>query len=266
MIALVRDISPNISDALRRTDGDPLPDLAGARREHAAYVAALRRLGADVRVVPGDPRSADACFIEDTAVVAGHTALLTRPGAPSRRGEVAEVERSLPGWLRRVGMRAPATLDGGDVLRVGRTLFVGRSRRTNAAGIDLLRRTFSPDGFTVRPVEVRDALHLKCHASAVGQERVLLARGFADPRIFEGVAEVIEVHPNEAYAANVVAIGRGVLVARGAPGVARHLSAVGFEPILLTMTEIARADGSLTCLSILLPEPEKRCPPSPVSD
>lgn len=264
MIALVREISPNISDALRRTDADPRPDLAGARREHAAYVAALRSLGAAVQVVPGDPSSADACFIEDTAVVGGHTALLTRSGAPGRRTEVCEVERALPGWLRRVVMRAPATLDGGDVLRVGRTLFVGRSERTNDVGIDVLRQAFSPEGFTVRPVEVRDALHLKCHASAVGDERVLLAHGFADPRIFDDIAEVIEVHPDEAYAANVVAIGRGVLVARGAPRVARHLSAAGFEPILLSMTEIARADGSLTCLSILLPEPEKPSPPSPV--
>ena len=225
MIALVREISPRLADALVLRPGDRPADAARARGQHATYVDALRQLGADVRIVAAEPTSPDDCFIEDTVVVAGATALLTRPGAPRRRAEVDGVARALPPQLRQVRMTAPATLDGGDVLRVGRTLFVGLSGRTNEAAVDQLTAAFAPEGFEVVPIAVPQALHLKCHASPIGDRFIVVARDTVDPRPLARAAELIEVDPADRYAANVVAVGGTVLVAAGFAGAERALRA-----------------------------------------
>lgn len=256
MIALVRPVSKAFAHALVQDPTGCRPDPDRARAEHEAYVDALARLVDAVIEVPADDEAPDACFVEDTVVVAGGRALITRPGAPSRRGEVDAVAAALPAHLEVHRMRAPATLDGGDVLRVGRTLFVGRSGRTDAAGVEALRQVFGPVGYKVVEVSVRDALHLKCHASAVSDEVVLLAEGFADPALFDGVARVLTVHPDDAYAANIVAVGARVLVADGFPRVVDLLNSHGFDPMTVPVGEIARADGSLTCLSVLVSEAE----------
>jgi dimethylargininase len=253
MIALVRQVSPRLSEALVRRPGDRPADPAGAAAEHAAYVAALRAAGAEVRVVPPEPSSPDDCFIEDTVVVAGGTALLTRPGAARRRAEVDGVAAALPAHLRVVRLAAPATLDGGDVLRVGRTIFVGLSGRTNEAALDGLEAAFAPEGFRVVPLPVGEALHLKCFASPLGDDAVLWTRGAGDPGPIRAVAEIIEVEPEESYAANAVVVGRTALVAAGFPGVAAAARARGLDVVAVSTRELARADGSLTCLSVLLP-------------
>jgi dimethylargininase len=254
VIALVRPVSDRFAQALRQDPHGPVPDLERARAQHAAYVRALGA-HATVRRVPADPGAPDACFVEDTVVVAGGRALLTRPGAPSRRREVEAVGGCLPEHLE-VHRMTEGTLDGGDVLRVGRTLFVGRSGRTDDGGVAALERTFGPLGFRVVPLEVRQALHLKCHASAPSDDLVLLARGFADPAPFARVAEVVEIPPAEAWGANVVGLGRAVLVGADHPFVHGALKARGFDPIPLEADAIAQADGSLTCLSVLIPDPE----------
>jgi len=254
MRALVRPVSDSFDRALTRVPGPP-PDVARARAEHAAYVAALSAHVDRVIEVPAAPHLPDACFVEDTVVVAGGRALLTRPGAPSRRAELPGVRQALPEHLEVLSMPEGAVLDGGDVLRVGRTLFVGRSARTDAAGVAALREAFAPLDFRVVPVAVRDALHLKCHCSTPGRDVVLLAEGFADPALFTG-CRVVPVPAAEAYAANVVGLGQHVLIAQGYPRTAGALNALGFDPIALPVTEIARADGSLTCLSVLVAGPE----------
>lgn len=250
MIALVRPVSDSFDRALTRKPG-PRPDIAGARAEHARYVATLRDLLDEVVVIPPAHDQPDACFVEDMAVVVGDRVVLGRSGAISRRAEQNAVIDDLPASLSRHVLPEGALLDGGDVLHVDDRLFVGVSARTNPAAVHALHDLLAPDGITVVPIQVRDALHLKCHCTSPGPGRVLLAEGFADPELF-GPLDVIPVPPSEAYAANVVGIGQHVLVAEGYPYVNETLNRLGFDPIPQPVVEIAKADGSLTCLSILV--------------
>ena len=253
MIALVRPVSATFDRALTREPGRR-PDVARARAQHRAYTDALERLGCTLVQVPAADALPDACFIEDTLVVARGRALLTRPGAPSRRPELTAVRDALAGLPVSLHVEETpdeATLDGGDVLRVGDHLFVGRSARTDAGGVEALRRAFGPVGLHVVEVPVRDALHLKCHASTPAPGVVLLAEGFAAPERFEPY-RVVVVPASEAYAANVVGVGSSVLVAEGHPITISRLKALDLDPIPLPVDEIAAADGSLTCLSVVV--------------
>ena len=247
--ALVRPISHDFHRAIVRVPADRPPDVERARVQHAAYVRALESLRLTVHTLPLSD-SPDGCFVEDQAVVVGDTALITRSGHPGRRGEANDVSRAFSSTHRVVRMEAPATLDGGDVLRLGATLYVGVSERTGAAGVASLADTFRPQGLSVVEVAVEDALHLKCFATALGGQKVLVAPSKVNPACFVG-ADVVEVAAEEAYAANVVAVGDHVLVAAGYPRVAAALDAKGFSLTRLHVDEMARADGSLTCLSVL---------------
>jgi dimethylargininase len=252
--ALVRDVPASFAQALSAMPPDPPIDVARARAQHAAYVAALRAAGLEVVVVPTDERYPDACFVEDTAVVAAGLAVVTRPGAPSRQGEVDAVAAALatqPG-LEVARLSAPATLDGGDCMRVARTIYVGRSARTNAAGVAQLAELMAPRGVAVVPVELpASVLHLKCVVSPLSDTRILLAEGSLPAASFPGV-EIVWVPAGEAYAANAVAVGGRALVAEGFPRARAAIERAGFEVTAIANGEFRKADGSLTCLSILV--------------
>lgn len=250
MIALVRPISERFAEAITRSPGPP-PDLARARAEHAAYVAALTGLVERVIHLPRADDQPDACFVEDMVVVADGQALLGRSGARGRRAEQRAVLEALPGHLVVHALPAGALLDGGDVMRVADRIYVGLSERTNAAGFQAIEALFGPRGLDVRAVRVRDALHLKCHCSSPGRDVVLLTEGFLDPTVFDGL-QLALIPPSEAWGANVVGVGDQVLMAEGHPSVRAALNAHDFDPIPLQASEIAKADGSLTCLSILV--------------
>lgn len=253
VLALTRAIPDSFVDALAAVRPEPPIDVARARAQHAAYRAALAGLGAEVVVLAADERYPDACFVEDTAVVAAGVALITRPGAPSRRGEGDAVAAALAERVDIATMDAPATLDGGDCLRLGRTLYVGRSARTNAAGIARAAEVFGPRGLRVVALDLPPGvLHLKCVCAPLGDDRVLLVRGALAADVFVG-ARPVWVPPEEAYAANAVAIGAGVLVADGFPRTREALEGAGFTVHALATSEVRKADGSLTCLSILVP-------------
>lgn len=255
MLALTRAIPASFVDALAAVRPEPPIDVALARRQHAAYRAALTALGARVILLDADLAWPDACFIEDTAVVAGGLALITRPGAPSRRAEGAAVAAALAAWMDEVDMAAPATLDGGDCLLLGRTLYVGRSGRTNAAGLARAAEVFAPRGLRVVAVELpAGVLHLKCVCAPLGDDRVLLARGTVPAAVFAGV-DPVWVPADEAYAANAVAVGGGIIVSEGFPRTREALERAGFAVHAVPTTEVRKADGSLTCLSILVPGP-----------
>ncbi len=251
--ALVRGLPDSFVTALGQAPGAPAIDLALARRQHGAYAAALEALGLDVIALPADEALPDCCFVEDTAVVAAGLALLTRPGAPGRQGEVEAAAAALAPYLDLHRTAAPACLDGGDVMRVGDTFYVGRSARSDAAGADALRATFGPRGFEVVPVDVAPGqLHLKCHASAPLADLVVVADGSWPAAVgFAAGVRVITIPASEGYAANVVGHGDTVLVAAGYPVVAERLRAEGLEVIPLDVSQLALADGSLTCLSVL---------------
>jgi len=228
---------------------DPPIDVARARAQHAAYVAALRAAGAEVVALTAEDALPDACFVEDCAVVAGGLALIARPGAASRRDEPPAVRAAIAARMPVRDMDAPATLDGGDCLRLGARLYVGRSSRTNAAGIARARAVFGEVGVDVIDVDVRDSLHLKSACSPLGDDAVLIAEGTLPPDTF-GSARVLSVP--ELAAANVVVVGRHALVPAGFPSAARAVAAAGLIPLAVDNSELRKADSALTCLSILL--------------
>lgn len=250
MRALVREVAPTFANALSAVPPDPPIDRAIAVQQHAAYIAALRSCGVDVTLLANtdDP---DGCFIEDTAVVAAGVALITRPGADSRRRETLHTAIALRTDVELVEMEAPATLDGGDCMRVGTTIFVGRSARTNDAGIARLAEVFEPRGFRVVPVAMpAHVLHLKCVCAPLGDDRITLADGSIPPEAFGDIHRV-RIPDSESYAANCLAIADRVLCAQGFPRTRDALVAAGLQPFELATTEFRKADGALTCLSIV---------------
>jgi len=249
--ALLREVADSFQRATTRERSPEPIDVERAREQHRAYVATLRRLGVTVEVVSADHAHPDCCFIEDQAVVRGGVALIARSGNAARRGEASPVAEALASYATVFHMAAPATLDGGDVLAVGRVLFVGLSARTNQGGVDRLGEVFGPLGYRVRPVRVPpEFLHLKSLCSALGEDAIALAEGTLPPSVFADVSRVLPIPAEEAYAANTVAVGDRVLVASGYPGAARALAAAGFQPVAVDTSEFRKADGALTCLSV----------------
>lgn len=248
MRALVRPIADSFTRALSaQTPASPI-DVALAREQHAAYVAALAAAGATVDTMAADEACPDGCFIEDTAVIVDGVALITQPGAPSRRGETSAVAAALARHVEIVRMTGDATLDGGDCMRVGDTIYVGRSARTNEDGIARLTDVFP----RLRVVTVwlpAGVLHLKCVCSPLGDDRILLAQRSLAPTTFD--ARVIEIPADETYAANAVAVGSHVIVAAGFPRAHDALTHAGFTLHAVPTSEVRKADGSLTCQSLL---------------
>lgn len=255
MLALTRAISATFADALAAVPPDPPIDVALARGQHAAYRAALAAAGAEVEVLAADDACPDGCFVEDTAVIAGGLALVTRPGAPSRRAETAAIAAALAArapHLALAHLPAPATLDGGDCLLVGDTLYVGRSARTSADGIAFAASVFAPRGVRVIAIDLPPGiLHLKCVCAPLGEGRVLLARDTIAAASF--AASIVWVPAAESYAANAVALGTHVLVSDGFPRTRDALERAGLTTHAVPTTEVRKADGALTCLSLLVP-------------
>jgi dimethylargininase len=249
-VALVRPPSPRLADA-ELTHLAPRPiDAALAARQHAGYVALLERLGLDVVALPPLDAHPDGVFVEDVVVVVGDLAVVTRPGAATRRGEEDGLEEALAArGLRTARIAAPGTLDGGDVLQVGETVFVGRSTRTNADGIEQLRALVAPLGRTVVPVGVPGALHLKTGATALPDGTVLAVPGWVDVAALAPL-EVVPVP--EPVGANVLLVDGTVVMADEAPRTAALVAGRGFPVEVLALSEFGKAEGSVTCLSVLL--------------
>ena len=247
--ALIRPVPDNFACCVTAMPVSPPLDPRQARRQHAAYRIALEEGGFSVVTVPFDERHPDGCFIEDVAVVVGGRALAARPGHPSRRGEVGPVAAALADLMPVERVEAPATLDGGDVLQAGRTIFVGLSARTNREGIDAVAR-FAGFHRRVVAVPVSGVLHLKSAVTALDDETLLIESGHVDHAIFEGM-RIITTPPDEPHGANVVRLPDGrILAARGLSRSAEAVAAGGFDVTMVEISEFARADGGLTCLSI----------------
>ncbi|HSO39674.1 MAG TPA: arginine deiminase family protein [Labilithrix sp.] len=256
IVAITHLPSPRMSDALRTfIDVAPI-DLALAGRQHEAYRAMLERAGARVVVLDPNLAHADAVFVEDTAIVLDEIAVLTSMGAPSRRDEPRGIEPELRRHRAElVRVEAPATIEGGDVLRVGRTVLVGATGRTNAAGMDALDAVLRRFGYVLRRVRVDGCLHLKTACTALPDGRLLANRRWVDARDLEGFA-LVEVADEEPDAANVALVNGRVLAASAHPRTLERLGGLGFDVDAVDLSEFAKAEGCVTCLSILL-EAEK---------
>ena len=249
-IAVTRPVSP----AIQHCELSYLPrlpiDLVLAERQHQAYQDALTRLGCEVVSLPPLPEQADAVFVEDTAVVVHGLAVIARPGAESRRGETESSAELLAGYRKLAQIHAPGTLDGGDVLLVGRTLYVGQTPRSNAEGTRQLAELVAPLGYRVVPVEVTGCLHLKTAATQVAERTLLINPAWVDKDAFEGL-DFIEVDPAESHAGNAVKVGEALIYPRSFPRTRARLEARGLKLELVDMSETEKAEGGVTCCSIV---------------
>jgi len=245
--AICRAPSPTLADGLTTADlGAPDHDLALA--QHGAYVNALRSLGLTVTVLEPLPEFPDAHFVEDTAVVVPELAVITRPGHPSRRDEIAAIAGALERHRPLERIEPPGTLDGGDVLQIGRQLFVGVSARTNEAGADQLGAIVKAHGHGCTAVPVPAGLHLKSSVNEIG-DTLLVTAEFAECAQLAGYEKII-VPPGEEYAANTLRINDHLLTPAGFPGTRAALERTGYPIVELELTEMRKMDGGLTCLSL----------------
>ncbi len=251
LLALTREVPTRIVECeLTHLARTPI-DVERARAQHAQLEDALGRLGARVERVSPAPDHPDSVFIEDVAVVVDDLAVITRPGAESRRGEVPAVEAVLATRRPIARIVAPGTLDGGDVIVAGRRVFAGRTGRTNDDGIGQLRAHLAPYGFRTDAVDVTGCLHLKSAATAVADETVLVNPAWVDPAAFAPL-RVITVDPAEPAAANIVRVGDALLYADAYPRTLKRLREAGFHPALVDASELAKAEGAVTCCSVLV--------------
>lgn len=240
---------PGPLDRAELTHIDRVPiDMARAEAQHAAYRAALARAGATVTVLPALADYPDCCFVEDTAVILPELVIRTRPGAASRQGEVAAIAPHLPADRPQFTITAPGTLDGGDVMVVGRDIFIGLTLRSNAAAVAQVSDAVAPHGYRVIGVPLASALHLKTAVSALADDLVLVNTDWIDPAVF-GRRHIASA-AGEPFAGNSLTIGNTVFHATGAATLAR-IAAAGFAVEFLDISEFGKAEAGLTCLSLI---------------
>jgi dimethylargininase len=250
-LALTREISPAIVRC-ELTHVTRLPiDLDRARTQHAAYERALGAMGCRVERLDAGDEMPDSVFIEDTAVVFDELAIVTRPGAESRRGEIEAVAQALHPRRAVVFIEPPATIDGGDVLTVGRSVFVGRSSRTNRAAVQQLQHVLPRFGYRVSYVMVEGCLHLKSAATALDDETLLINPGRVAADAF-GSFRTVAVHRLEPAGANILRIGSKLLYAAAFPRTCDALVTRGYHVGTVDVSELAKAEGAITCCSLIM--------------
>ena len=247
--AIVRPV-PDSYDRCIRTNRDKI-DVALAKRQHAEYCQALQKLGLSLTWIRGDNALPDSCFVEDTAVVFGEKAVICNMAAKSRANEVAEVAKTMSELKETYRIKPPATIDGGDVLRVDDRVLVGISARTNLHAVRQLKKILENSGMKVVPVKVHKVLHLKSACTYLGKGVVIISRGCFDAKVLQGLGKIF-VPKGEEYAADCLAVNGTVLIAKGHAETRKLVEKEGFRVEELEISEFRKGDGALTCLSILL--------------
>jgi dimethylargininase len=250
--AIVRAPAANFSGGLTSVDlGKPDHELA--LRQHVAYCRALETCGLNLVYLPCDEKHPDSTFVEDTAIVTPRGAVITRPGAESRRGEIHEIDRVLRDFYPTLSaIVAPGTVDGGDVCEAGDHFFIGLSRRTNEAGADQLARILESFAYSSSLIDIRglsNILHLKSGMAWLGPNRLVVIDALSKRKEFSGY-QLIRVNSAEEYAANCLFLNDHALVPAGFPDLKRQLDDLGHQTISLEMSEFQKMDGGLSCLSL----------------
>jgi dimethylargininase len=250
LLAITRQISPRFAECeLTHLDRQPI-DLDLARAQHHEYEAALRELGCEVISLPPEPDLPDSVFVEDVALVFDKVAFITRPGAPSRRPETESVAQALSPYRTLLTIQAPGTLDGGDVLCVGKIVYVGLSSRSNRSAVAQFQDFLAPYGYIVKGVEVTGCLHLKSAVTQVSEDTLLINPTWVDRSIF-GARHFIEVDASEPSAANAVWINRAVIYPSSFPKTQQRLERAGLRLKIVDASEVAKAEGAVTCCSLI---------------
>jgi dimethylargininase len=249
-LALTRAVPPTIVNCeLTHLERAPI-DIRLATDQHARYEATLRSLGCEVSRLSPEPELPDSVFVEDAAVVFDEIAVIARPGAESRRRETVTVAAALAPHRRLWYIEAPGTLDGGDVLVVGKRVYVGLSRRTNPEGADQLANAVAPFGYSARGLAVEKCLHLKSAVTAAADDLLVLNPALIDGHLFDGT-RWIAVPSDEPLGANVVRVGDTVIGPVTAPRTRDMLERAGLRVVATPVWELAKAEGALTCCSLI---------------
>lgn len=226
------------------------PDYNRALEQHASYVEALQTCGVEVKVLEADSRFPDSVFVEDVALCTPACAIITNPGAQSRRGEASEMKPHLETFYSETeSIKWPGTLDAGDVMMAGKHFYIGNSERTNPEGSDQLIRILNKHKMTGSVVPLKEMLHLKSGLSYLEENRLLISGEFIDHPSFESFHK-IEIDPDESYAANSLWVNSTVLVPAGFHKTLKKIEQAGYQTITLDVTEFQKLDGGLSCLSL----------------
>lgn len=256
--ALTRNVSPDMGACgLSFVDRTEI-DVEQAQYQHLQYQRALAALGCSLLSLPAETNLPDAVFVEDTALVLDELAVMTRPGAASRQAEVASVARLLARYRRLEFINAPGTLEGGDILRDGRRIYVGLSARSNPEGIRQLADIVARHGYTVQAVPISDCLHLKSAVTLVAENTLLVQPLWIDPAAFPGF-RIIQVDAREPHAANAVRAGRGLIYPSCFPHTLARLESAGIEVSTVDVSELQKAEGAVTCCSLLFEVADQVC-------
>jgi len=247
--AIARKPSENFARGLTTTVSEKPADYELMLKQHAIYLDALAAAGLKLTVLDPLDDYPDAHFVEDTAVVTADVAVITNPGAASRRGEEESIATVLSEFRKIERIRTPATLDGGDVLQIGHHFFIGQSERTNREGAEQLGRILERYGYTWTAVAVGAGLHFKSGVNYVGHNTLLVTRDFARNENLKGY-DLIVTEEAEAYAANTLLVNEHLLMPAGFPNTRSRLEPLGFKIIELEVSEVRKMDGGLTCMSL----------------
>ena len=250
-IAITRKISPRFNECeVTQIERTPI-DLDVARAQHEEYVNALASLGCQVIELPEEPDLPDSVFVEDTAFILPEAAVITRPGADSRKPETESIIRALSPHRLLVHVTEPGTVDGGDVLVLGKNIYIGISTRSNDSAVRQLQELLAKYGYTVTAVEMHDCLHLKTALTKVDDKTLLINPNWVDTSHFKGF-DWIEVDPSEPFAANCIPIGDGIIFPTAFPKTKQRLEQKGYKIQAVNVAELAKAEGAVTCCSLVL--------------
>jgi dimethylargininase len=254
LTSITRAVSQSMNECqLAFVERQPI-DIGKAIAQHGQYEALLASLGIGVVSLPAIPDLPDAVFVEDPAIVLDEIAIMTRMGTESRRGESASLAEAIARFRPLRWITEPGTLEGGDVVRIGSTLFVGRSARSNDAGIAQLARELWPLGYAVQVVEMRNCLHLKSACTYLGRDTLLANRDWVDLGPF-GNLRVLDVVPEEPAAADVLAVGDTAIIPASFPETARILDLAGWRVLPIDVSELQKAEAGVTCMSLIFDAP-----------
>ena len=249
-LAIVRMPPPSAGGGLT-TSSTERAEYRLLLQQHLSYTAVLRSLGLKIRKLPSLPEYPDSYFVEDVAVVTPEVAVIARPGAEARRGETKHIREALEEYRSLAEITEPGTLDGGDVMQIGRKFYIGLSSRTNEVGAAQLAEILEAFDYEVFTVPVPEGLHLKSAVNYIGRDTLLLTEAFAQHPLFADYEKVI-VPPEEAPVANSLLVNDRVLSPVGFPETQNYLREMGFEVLEIHMSEAQKMDGGLSCMSLRL--------------
>lgn len=255
-IAVTRKVSPRFNECeITHIERTPI-NLDIARAQHDEYVKTLAKLGCQIIELPEEPDLPDSVFVEDTAFILPEAAVITRPGADSRKPETETIIRALAPYRTLVHVTAPATVDGGDVLVLGKTIYIGMSTRSTMQAVEQLNTALDRYGYTVHGIELTDCLHLKTAVTRVNDNTLLINRNWVDANHFNGF-DLIDVNASEPFGANCLPVNGNVIYPVTFPLTQKKLEEKGFKIANVDLSELAKAEGAVTCCSLILEETKR---------